>query len=280
MNSLLEEVTSETVVAEVILMRGAGQLVLLVEGKRDALVETFIDERRACLVRAYGVKNLLPALRSLQARSMDGVLGLRDRDLVGIVLDEDESLDLLEMSDLYDVGMDLLSAGNAAERVIRNFFYREDASGKHYPFDAIFRIVVGIGGSLGALRAASLRHNLGIRCSAFPLRVCDPSPEIGIDMFLVADLAVKRTPELESTSEQVHALVVQEWNEWGPERLCSLHDLAAALCCLLRSHWGVTLASGIMESALMAAVSADEFCASRVGQRLMSKLPGAFTSAA
>jgi hypothetical protein len=239
---MLESLTGDDVFSSVVMLRAADNLaVVLVEGDGDAKCLTpHIDPDHARVLPCHGSSNLDRARELIDEQALTGVLAVRDADWFG-VLSEPVPSDNLVYTDLYDLDATIILLTDVGRRIALVFGQPDQVHAACMRFSATSpsELVVRVAEGLGLLRAASHLAGAGLSLRDFPIHeVFDQTSLVLVEDRMIA-IAIARTVKASVTVEEVRSALTQA-RSLGvePARLCSGHDLAAALSLLCRSAWG------------------------------------------
>lgn len=232
------------------------RLFLVVEGVSDARsLERHISLDHCTLIYGYGKQSVLDAMAEIEEIDPNGCVGLVDRDF-GDWVDGAAPTNVFT-TELYDRESDLLLGGNLLvdyieairDETMRDNLLEASAS------SSVFAIIIEIAATIGRVRWASVRDNLELNLSKFPVGRTIKWPAVVTEASVI-DLAICRGTGCELEVDDIHracskAVAVSD------ERLCSGHDLVSAVAA--SSRWWAKPAVGRREirNYIVAAVRCD-----------------------
>jgi hypothetical protein len=256
-----EWITGDDIYAEIIMLRAADErAVALMEGGGDIeAIVSHIDSSTAVTVPCFGAKNLERAVSLADANNIEHVFGLRDRDWYGVVDIEPTSNNLI-LTDMYDFDACIITTTDVGRRVALVFGDPAKVEAVCNAVNATgpVELAIDVASAIGYLRLASARRGLELALRDFPVHeVIAHDGTVKVDALYA--LVVARTRDCTVTEAELAALLDEERAGDVPvSRVCSGHDLAAALATLCRHVFG---GGAVRETVVLKAARAALGCA-------------------
>lgn len=257
---MLESLTGDDIYATVVMMKAAdARAVVVLEGPNDCnCLGPHISPDTAETLPAHGAANLDRVLELLEANGLDGVLIIRDRDWHGISDPLIQSPHLV-YTDLYDLDATIMCGVDTGDRVALVFggpaSVRShcESTGLATPVAA----AVAIAREIGLVRLVSHETQAGLALRNFPIRVVSDPQTASVRQGDLISLAISRTKGTAISAEDLRAQVEMMRARSIPDaRLCSGHDLVAALAMLIRHAWhGSEVGAGVLEQTMRSALA-------------------------
>lgn len=258
-----EYLTGADIYANLVMMRTSDlRTVVLVEGDSDVdCIVNHVDLSSVVIIDCFGSRNLEDALLLSDSDRMPRVMAIRDRDWTGVLAFTPVSPNMI-LTDLYDFDATIMIGTPAGERVMRVFGDAArvaelcQAAGHASPI----RLAVDIAGAVGLLRLASARLGLNLSLRDFPMHdIVGADGSLRVDRMLA--LAVGRSRDSTVDEVGLGALYLEESEADLPaERVCSGHDLGAALAALFRQCFGLrSVGKDLVLKSVRAGVACSEF---------------------
>jgi len=187
-----------------------------------------------------------------------GVIAIRDSDWFGI-LDAPSNSPNVVLTDLYDLDASIMLSSEIGNRLCR-VFGEQSAIDRHCSKlneSSPIKIAILMAAEVGLLRLVTARHNLGLALRDFPIHEVVDSSSGLISRERMVALAIQRSSEATCTIEEVIGYMTAETVE-ANVRVCSGHDLAAALSVLIHRDWG---GSKVVRSLILQAARSALSCA-------------------
>ena len=272
LNSMLEFLTGDDVYSHIVMSRTASdQLFLVVEGPSDyPFFNDRVDLDAIEVVPAYGRDNLIRVVEIVDQRNEDDVMGLRDRDFVGILEPEPSSSQMI-CTDDYDLDATLIQRTTAAERVVAAFSDPDIRAAHVAKANAdetavIVRLLVA---DIGYLRLASQRHNLGLSLRRFPVQDVTDVDGLRLDEAALVQIAKGRSPECDTNESAILEHLRAERSSVPADSVICGHDAASLLALLISRAWGGhTNSAKVVLASIHAAVPRDEFTSLELATRV------------
>ena len=210
------------------------RLFLVVEGESDVRsLENHINSDDCDIVVGYGKKSILGAMGRLEVID-DKSVGLVDRDF-GDLVDETIPKNVFTTC-LYDREADILLRANMISQYVGRLYNRRQViqqCRKLWDTQQIVSLIVDIATTIGRVRWSSIRDQLGLNLSKFPIGEVARYPGT-VQEADVIDIAVKRSPNHRVDVESVKQACLVPI-PIGAYDLCNGHDLVGALA--VSSQW-------------------------------------------
>lgn len=241
---MLDQITGDDIfntVAMLITVPGRSTLVLM-EGPPDcATLGPHVDHARTSLIPCHGVENLMRAIELVDQAQIEGVLAIRDRDWIGILVPPPPSANIV-LTDLYDLDATLLLKTAICIRIISVLSPPSgpSAASEAMRLEEARTAAVSLAGAVGRLRLTSERQHLGLSLRLFPVHEVVEAEGATISLSRLIELACQR-----SRVSPVNPEVVRGQYEAEPERdfdeLCCGHDLGASLALICQRLFGASV---------------------------------------
>jgi hypothetical protein len=237
-----ELITEDDIFATVLLLRTADpRAVLLVEGPRDLdVVGEHLDKACFNCIPGHGKSNVVSVINHVDARNVDGVLALVDKDFDFEIGMEISSPNLIYV-DYADLDTTVFLADGVACRVLHPFSDRRTREAHLTSCGASDEVSVIVRAALpvSMLRFISIREDLQLRLRGFPIHEVVDLETGTTDIERLLSLAAARSgltlndllywrEEIMGLSE---AVSINRWKASG-------HDLHATAAYLVRAAWG------------------------------------------
>ena len=239
--------------------------VVLVEGSEDsAIMDAHALDEHIQIMPGYGKQSVLGAAKLLFSAGVTRVICLVDSDLDHLFDAALSDPPNVVRSENHDFLADLLFAcPELTQAIIRNFAQVEEADAylAHESL-TVEALLVGIAGMIGAMRATSIRHGLGISMARFPTPPLIDAFESGTLEAQILTISIGRSPADVSpalVADHLHAEIVDAGSLVS---YSSGHDLLSALGSLVMTRWG-GVGAPVIARAFRAAVACRCFSRTR-----------------
>ncbi|GAB7041427.1 MULTISPECIES: hypothetical protein [Catenuloplanes] len=240
-----EQLTGDDLFAEILLLSDHRKNILLVEGPDDvATLDSHVAEEHTFVVPGYGKTSVQYAIDLCDARGINNVLAILDRDWVGIAEAEVSTPNVI-YTDLYDLDATAIFAGDATKRTVAGLCdpNRVKLHTDSLQLAHIADIGVPTSAAIGVLRLVTKEQRLPLRLRDFPvqeiLNLDNGAPDIEKMIVIAAARAASRSTvvDVENIASLVRARID---NLANPRRFCSGHDLGMTIATIMRKRWGCT----------------------------------------
>jgi hypothetical protein len=245
-----------------ILMFQAGDPRAIVLAEDDSDIDgivSHLDPVATTSIPCFGSSNLDRAVTLIDSNNIKRVVAIRDRDWHGLLEPEPISPNII-LTEYYDFDATAMLTTDAGRRVALVFGdpAKVAAACQGGGVDNPISLVVAAAAAIGYIRLASARNNQGLAVRNFPVHeILDSSGALLFER--LTSLVVARTAGCALTESEVAALYQAEVERGVTrERVCSGHDLGAALAALVRRVFG---GSAVGESMVLKTLRAALGCA-------------------
>jgi hypothetical protein len=259
---MMASLTGEDLYAYLRMMRQTDpRLVLLVEGAEDCVVlDPHLNDSHIQSVPGYGKLSVLRAAEILEAAGDSTVLCLVDSDLDEVVGRPMAPSNNLISTDHHDMVADLFFAiPEIFSRLVWTFGDRNKVKQFMTDFGLTpLQAVVKVTTPVGALRACSIQHGLGLNMSKYPMtEVIDMWNSDTFDAVVVS-VGVTRSPHTSVTETQALQLLQTQVAAAPPTTMyCSGHDLISSSAAFISRLWGGSAGTRHLGQSFRAAVGCE-----------------------
>ena len=245
---MLDELDSDSLVAEVVLAGATNGVVLLVEGDLDQhFAETHLGQLGP-VVNGRGKQRILQALPSVLRLTVPTVV-MMDRDF-DVLLGIDVTHERVVYTDRYNLEATLLADGPTFDRLWRSHVW--GAGLKRLSSDSALRLALALAGPVGELRLLCRRLLIDLDLSSFPIGALvgrtTPLSVVCADEEGVIRLAIKRSARsrwlklrrtargggtMGPTSRYLRRKLADQRRMFEGADLISGHDIASAVNVLM-----------------------------------------------
>lgn len=241
-----EFLTADDIYALILSIRSVRSTsILLVEGDSDAIaLDAHLSETHAESLPAHGKLNVLGAVEIAREQGADSVVGLVDRDFVGILRPRYEESDIVTTS-YYDLEADILNLDGVCSHLARVCGGRAISDYVSSILDQVVRAVTPI----AVLRLLVERDGLPVSVQNIPAHeVIEPtSRECNINKLMA--IVGARAGLQHSVRDSLRDRLEEELRIFShpPKFIVSGHDMVGALCFLIKVGSGKKI--GVKEMA-------------------------------
>lgn len=238
---------------------------LVLEGTTDCqALDTHVNSEVAATFPAFSKPNVERVVELADAQGLEDVLGVLDRDWVGLIAQPLASTNVV-YTDAYDLDATIAFAGSALERVVVAHSDREKRAAHLAKLGKkCRRTIIDFAAPIGVVRYLSERHRWEIRTESFPVHEVVAATVDSVDLAELARIAVARSQQPKVTETVLAEALCEELPKLTDlAGMCNGHDLAAAISVLVR-HWGHRASRDTIERACRAAFSCTELESTRM----------------
>lgn len=256
--NMVESVTGDSVFAEIIMLRQVDtRSIVLIEGVGDNdTLYAHVDHTSSRLLIAYGKQNLERAVVLAERNGVERVLGIRDRDFLGVLDPQPDSPNIV-LTDLYDLDATIVlltdCIGKALPHLASMPTVETHVCGS--PYNAPIDLVLGLVTDISFARFHSHQAGLGLPLAEFPVEKVASQNCHGVVVNRICEIVAGRSNSEVSPDELARALEELRDESPPPAEIASGHDLIRAIAHACRSVWGGTatgykLVAAVIRSAL------------------------------
>jgi Protein of unknown function (DUF4435) len=262
-SSLYDEIDSDALVAEVVLLRAAStKSVMLVEGGDDEKVFVhFIDEDKCEIVICHGHENATRALAKLERREIPGILCIIDADFSAFVRGHVGGVNLLQTDD-HDLEV-MIFKSRAFEKVLGELGSQGKIKKLKDQWVDLREPIWKSAHHLGIFRLYSAQNGLNLKFEELSFRFVDRrSLSVNINLMIETVFNHSRKPigHVDKIKVFIQHWLGESHDHW---QMCCGHDIAVVLGkglqSLLGSQPSAMTDGPAIERQLRLAYSTDQF---------------------
>ncbi len=241
--------------------------VVLLEGLSDCqALDPHVDNRQCRTIPGHSKSAVEQAVSLAEQAGVERVLAVVDADFVGVLTTTSESSNVV-YSDGYDLDATITLAGDVFERVLAATTDRDRVAEHNARTGVSCREgVVRVAGKIGIARLVSVRDELALNLTRFPVHAVTTSDDTDVELAQLATVLVGRSAASTTTqSDLLNRLTRELLFEHDWQRLSNGHDVANAFATLIHRAWGGTkMSGGTIEQFARAALSCANLRQTRV----------------
>jgi hypothetical protein len=238
---MLSNLTGDDLFAEILMLRTSdARTVVLLEGSSDcSALDPHMLEETSRSLPGYSKSAVERAIELVDESSIERVLGILDRDWVGLVESPMVSPNVV-YTDLYDLDATIILGGDVLDRLLSSLADRDQLAGYLQRMGTTAReLFIRLAGQIGLGRFVARRDRLKVRFQRFPVHSCTDARVAVVDIATMSAVAISKSKAPACTEIELASKIRKAVEEEADlERFCSGHDLAALISHLIRKEWG------------------------------------------